>query len=93
MGRTENTEKRRREILAAALHCFDAHGYEKTTLADIRDGARASIGSIYHHFQDKEQIFAALNLEAIAPTQAFSLGYRTSPRWGFGCRACGFAAR
>ncbi len=73
MGRTENTEKRRREILAAALHCFDAHGYEKTTLADIRDGARASIGSIYHHFQDKEQIFAALYLEAIAATQAFSL--------------------
>ena len=73
MGRTENTEKRRREILAAALHCFDAHGYEKTTLADIRDGARASIGSIYHHFQDKEQIFAALYLEDIAATHAFCL--------------------
>ena len=73
MSRADDSQKRRREILAAALHCFHAHGYEKTTLADIRDRAGASIGSIYHHFGGKEQIFAALYLDAIAKAQSFNL--------------------
>ena len=73
MSRAEDSEKRRREILAAALDCFHAHGYEKTTLADIRDRAGASIGSIYHLFDGKEQLFAALYLEAIAASQGSSV--------------------
>lgn len=73
MGRSQETQKRRREILGAALGAFHDHGYEKTTLADIRDRAGASIGSIYHHFSGKEQIFAALYLDAIADSQAFGL--------------------
>jgi len=73
MGRSQETRKRRREILDAALGAFHDQGYEKTTLADIRDRAGASIGSIYHHFSGKEQIFAALYLDAIANTQAFGL--------------------
>jgi AcrR family transcriptional regulator len=73
MGRAENTLRRRREILEAALACFHVLSYEKTTLADISDRANASIGSIYHLFAGKEQLFSALYLEAIAETQAFSL--------------------
>lgn len=69
MGRAENTRQRRREILEAALACFDSLGYEKTTLADISQHADASIGSIYHLFSGKEQLFAALYLEAIAESQ------------------------
>lgn len=69
MGRTENTLRRRREILEAALVCFHGLGYEKTTLADISETAAASVGSIYHLFASKEQLFAALYLEAIAASQ------------------------
>jgi AcrR family transcriptional regulator len=69
MGRAENTLRRRREILEAALVCFHALGYEKTTLSDISETAGASIGSIYHLFTSKEQLFAALYLEAIAASQ------------------------
>lgn len=70
MGREENTRRRRREILDAALACFDVLSYEKTTLADISYHADASIGSIYHLFAGKQQLFAALYLEAIAESQA-----------------------
>jgi AcrR family transcriptional regulator len=73
MGRADNTLRRRREILDAALACFHVLSYEKTTLADISDRANASIGSIYHLFAGKEQLFAALYLEAIAEAQGYSL--------------------
>lgn len=73
MGRSDDTRQRRREILDAALDCFGAYGYEKTTLAEIRDRSGASIGSIYHHFGGKESIFAALYLDAIADSQASAL--------------------
>ena len=78
MGRAEDTRERRRQILQAALDCFDAVGYEKTTLADIRDRAGASTGSIYHLFRSKEQLFAALYLEGIRETQKSAL--RVLPR-------------
>lgn len=73
MGRADNTLRRRREILDAALACFHVLSYEKTTLADISDRANASIGSIYHLFAGKEELFSALYLQAIAEAQTFSL--------------------
>src|SRR3954467_5185516 len=47
-------------ILDAALDAFDANGVLAATLDDIRERSGASIGSIYHHFGDKEGIAAAL---------------------------------
>lgn len=71
--RAEATTARREEILDAALQCFDALGYEKTTIADIKARAGVSTGSLYHHFGSKEQLFAELYLEAIRETQGASL--------------------
>src|SRR3954466_11418550 len=51
---------RRAEILDAALDAFEAKGVLAATLDDIRERSGASIGSIYHHFGDKEGIAAAL---------------------------------
>jgi AcrR family transcriptional regulator len=48
-------------------------GYEQTTLADIRERARASTGSIYHHFKSKEDIAATVYLEGLRETQAVGL--------------------
>jgi AcrR family transcriptional regulator len=73
MGRAENTERRRREILEGALACFHDLSYEKTTLADISERASASIGSIYHLFAGKEQLFSALYFAAIEASQKSSL--------------------
>jgi AcrR family transcriptional regulator len=51
---------RRDDILDAALAAFDAEGVLAATLDDIRERSNASIGSIYHHFGDKEGLAAAL---------------------------------
>lgn len=44
-------------------------GYEQTTLADIRERAGASTGSIYHHFASKDRIAAELYLDGVRQTQ------------------------
>ena len=57
---------RKQEILQAALACFTEFGVEATTIEMIRDRSGASIGSLYHHFGNRERIigeYAAL-LEA-----------------------------
>jgi|AmaraimetFIIA100_FD_contig_101_735794_length_906_multi_4_in_0_out_0_2 AcrR family transcriptional regulator len=68
--RQSRTDARRKEILNAALHCFTTIGFAGATLADIRVRARASIGSIYHHFRSKEQLAAALYIEGLRDYQA-----------------------
>jgi AcrR family transcriptional regulator len=68
-SRAESTSERRQDILDAALECFSTMGYEQTTLADIRERAGASTGSIYHHFGSKERIAAALYLDGLRQTQ------------------------
>ena len=56
---------RRQAILDAALECFRAHGYEATTMAQIRDASGASIGSLYHHYGGKDALAAALVSEGL----------------------------
>lgn len=62
--------RRRREILAAALACFDRRGVSATTIEDIRIASGASIGSIYHHVGGRDAIVAALYLDAVAGYRA-----------------------
>jgi len=52
----------KRAILASALSCFMDKGVEATTIADIRDASGISVGSIYHHFGNKDGIVVALFL-------------------------------
>jgi AcrR family transcriptional regulator len=71
--RAQSTRRRRQAILDAALECFSTIGYDQTTLADIRREARASTGSIYHHFGSKERIAASLYLDGLRQTQEVGL--------------------
>jgi AcrR family transcriptional regulator len=60
---------RRERILEAALDAFTECGYAATTIADVRERSGASVGSIYHHFGDKEGIAAALYVECVRDFQ------------------------
>lgn len=63
------SDDRRRAILAAALDVFTRTGFAAATMDDVRAVARASTGSIYHHFRSKEQLAAALFVEALRDYQ------------------------
>jgi AcrR family transcriptional regulator len=52
-------------VLDAALELFDSAGYSATTIEDIRLQSEVSIGSIYHHFGNKEGIAGALYVESL----------------------------
>jgi AcrR family transcriptional regulator len=55
----------KRELMACALDAFEAAGIAATTVEDIRARAGSSIGSIYHHFGNKDGLVAALFFAAI----------------------------
>lgn len=61
---------RRQAILDAALHCFNATGIQATTIEQIRDESGCSIGSLYHHFGNKEGIASALFIDGIGDLNA-----------------------
>jgi AcrR family transcriptional regulator len=58
-------KSRKQEILDAALDCFAEHGIEAATIDMIRERSGASVGSLYHHFGNKESIAAAIFDEAM----------------------------
>jgi AcrR family transcriptional regulator len=61
---------RRAEILDAALSCFTARGVDGTTIADIRQRAGATTGSIYHFFAGKDALVGALYVEVLRAYRA-----------------------
>jgi AcrR family transcriptional regulator len=62
-------DDRRREILDAALASFVEKGLVANTIEEIRRAAGASIGSLYHHFDSKDDLAAALYVEGLRDYQ------------------------
>lgn len=54
------TSATRAAILDAALEVFLEAGYENANVADIVQRSERSVGSIYHHFGGKPELFIAL---------------------------------
>ncbi|HQZ03216.1 MAG TPA: TetR/AcrR family transcriptional regulator [Thauera sp.] len=53
-------EARRQQILAAAAQCFREHGFHGASISQISRIAGMSAGHIYHYFENKEAIIAAI---------------------------------
>ncbi len=79
--------ERQKKVLQAALELFAAQGFEATTSAQIAEKAGVSVGSVYHHFPNKQAILIAVltpvfrgTLESVADefmTNTFSRGFVT----------------
>ena len=70
----------KRQILRSALACFDELGVDATPIDTIRERAGSSIGSIYHHFGNKDGLIAALYLAALDDQLALMLPAMTEAR-------------
>lgn len=53
-------EARRSQILAAAEACFREHGFHGASISKISKSSGMSAGHIYHYFENKEAIIAAI---------------------------------
>jgi len=64
MGITERREREReeirRKILDAAREQFATEGYDKVTMRGIADAIEYSPTTIYHHFEDKDDVVRCL---------------------------------
>jgi AcrR family transcriptional regulator len=56
-GRTAQTQ---RALLDAAREVFTKQGFADASIADVVERARSSVGSLYHHFGGKSELFLAL---------------------------------
>jgi AcrR family transcriptional regulator len=61
--RVQQGEATRAALIEAAQRLFTEQGYTATATADIVAAAQVTRGALYHHFQDKEDLFRAV-LEA-----------------------------
>jgi len=59
MPRVVDEEDRRRAISAAALELFVSKGYRATSTREICRAAGISMGTLYHYFRDKEELFSS----------------------------------
>jgi TetR/AcrR family transcriptional regulator, transcriptional repressor of aconitase len=53
-------DRRRDEIIAAALRCFAREGFHRTTMQDIVAESGLSPGALYRYFAAKEELIAAI---------------------------------
>ena len=60
----------RDKVLATALRLFTRKGYFNTSMRDITRESAVSTGSIYHYFEDKEGVAAALYQDMIERMRA-----------------------
>jgi AcrR family transcriptional regulator len=56
-GRTKQTQ---RALLDAAREVFAEQGFASASIADVVERAGSSVGSLYHHFGGKSELFLAL---------------------------------
>ena len=56
-------EERRRQILSAARVVFVRQGYAGTRMIEVAEQARVGKGTLYEHFESKEDLFSTLVVE------------------------------
>ena len=68
-GKLQRKEKefqvRRTEILDHAEKIFSAKGFHETTMAQIAEASGFSIGSLYHFFSGKEELYSVMVMEKV----------------------------
>ncbi|MFC0039035.1 TetR/AcrR family transcriptional regulator [Actinomadura rayongensis] len=63
-------ERRRRQILDAALACFLRKGLHETSMQDIFAESGLSAGAVYRYFPSKDELIKAITAEASAAMNA-----------------------
>ncbi|MFZ0788336.1 MAG: TetR/AcrR family transcriptional regulator [Chromatiaceae bacterium] len=72
------SEARRAQILGAAADCFRSHGFHGASIAQISKSAGMSAGHIYHYFENKEAIIAAIVAQDLADLLALTAELRSA---------------
>ena len=74
MSRKNQTSELKTRVMEVALTYFSDVGVEKTNVGKILKGAECSVGSMYHHFGNKEGIAEALFIDGVQQFNTALLG-------------------
>src|SRR5574344_1335065 len=58
--REEQKQKRKQQIIFAALDLFVTKGYAATKITDIAEKANMSVGLLFHYYESKDKLYEAL---------------------------------
>ncbi|GAA5786241.1 TetR/AcrR family transcriptional regulator [Chitiniphilus shinanonensis] len=79
-GEGSKAQARREQILAAAHACFLQSGFHGASMAVIAKAANMSVGHIYHYFENKEAIIAAIVEQDVQHVLSNIRSVRSAPR-------------
>jgi AcrR family transcriptional regulator len=74
----QRSDARRAQILAAAADCFRSRGFHGASIAQISKAAGMSAGHIYHYFENKEAIIAAIVAQDLARVLSLTAELRSA---------------
>lgn len=74
----QRAQARRTQILDAAADCFRRHGFHGASIARISQAAAMSAGHIYHYFDNKEAIIAAIVARDLEHLLSLTTGLRSA---------------
>ncbi len=66
----EHLERRRRQIMDAALRCFARKGFHETSMQDVFRESGLSAGAVYRYFKSKNELVQAITAGETAPVTA-----------------------
>lgn len=72
-------EQRRAQLLGAAADCFRREGFHGASIARISQAAGMSPGHIYHYFENKEAIIAAIVEQQVVQVLDLTAAMRAAP--------------
>ena len=74
------SDLKRRTILKTAYRLFRAHGFDKTSMAEITAGVGGSKATVYSHFASKEELFVECMMAAAGNYMAGTLKHLDASR-------------
>ncbi len=80
----KKNEVKRKEIIDASFELMLTKGYEGTSIQDITDRINATKGLVYHYFDSKKDVAAAVIEEAIKPAYNEFWGHTWDKLYGGG---------
>ena len=63
----ERYDRRRADVVGAAAAVFAAHGYERTSVAELAERLGLATGALYHYFSGKEQLLISICDQLMGP--------------------------
>ena len=77
-SRAEQAVETRQRIIDAAAHLAASSGDEAVRILDVAAAAQVSTGAMYHHFENREDLMAAVHLERYRGSMPADLAFMDS---------------